>query len=142
MLFIIYRSKELCTMYLSALLQFTVSTDYSITGYRFIFILIIVQVSRHTVVCRAPKKPARNPVSILTGRKKRNFRTSVALCCLDETTRILLWILTPPLALHISNLSEITSSIPEICNFKNWLSFFVFFLLIFLPLFAHLQKLL
>ena len=58
-----------------------------------------------------------------------------ALCCLDETRRL-------TSALHIPNLSKIASSVPEICDFKNWLSFFVFFLLIFLPLVAHLQKLL
>ena len=44
-------------------------------------------------------------------------------------------------ALHIPNLSEIASRVPEIFDFKNWLSFFVFFfLIIFLFLVAHLQN--
>ena len=38
-------------------------------------------------------------------------------------------------ALHIPNLSKIASSVPEICDFKNWLSFFVFFLF-----FSHTYK--
>ena len=71
--------------------------------------------------------------------------TSVALCCLDETRRFLLWTLPPPSALHIPNLSEIASSVREICDFKNWLSFFVFFFLLllfflFFFLFSHTYK--
>ena len=55
-----------------------------------------------------------------------------------ETRRFLLWTRAPTSVLHISNFSEITSSVPEICDFKfGFNSFFVFFL----PLFAHLQKL-
>ena len=50
-----------------------------------------------------------------------------------------MWTFPPTSVLHIPNLSGIASSVPEICDFKNWLSFFVFFL-IFLPLFAHLQN--
>ena len=35
-----YRSKELCTMHLSALLQFAVSTDCSIREYQYIYIFM------------------------------------------------------------------------------------------------------
>ena len=88
-----------------------------------------------------PKKPARNTCEYIDRKKKkRNFRTSVALCYLDETRRFLLWTLPPPSALHISNLSEIASSIPEICDFKNWLSFFGFFIFLFFFLFLHTYK--
>ena len=80
------------------------------------------------------------PVSILTGRKKTQFHTSVALCFLDETRRLLLWTLPPTSLLHIPNLSEIASSVPEICDFKNWLSFFVFFFFLFFFLFSHTYK--
>ena len=41
--------------------------------------------------------------------------------------------------LHIQNLSKIASSIPEICDFKNWLSFF-FFCFLFFFLFSHTYK--
>ena len=100
-------------------------------------------IKTHGSVSCGPRSRRVTPVSILTVERKRNFRTSVALCCLDETRRFfLLWTLPLTSALHIPNLSEIASSVPEICDFKNSLSFFVFFLLIFLPLFAHLQKLL
>ena len=83
-------------------------------------------IKTHGSVSCGPRSRRVTPVSILTGRK-RNFRTSVALCCLDQTRRFLLWTLPPPSALRIPNLSEIASSVPEICDFKNWLSFFVFF---------------
>ena len=83
-------------------------------------------IKTHGSVSCGPRSRRATPVSILTQRK-RNFRTSVALCCLDETRRFLLWTLPPPSALHIPNLSEIASSVPEICDFKNWLSFLVFF---------------
>ena len=86
-----------------------------------------------------PRSRRATPMSILTGRtKKYNFRTSVALCCLHETRRLLLWTLSPTSELHISNLSEIASRVPEICDFKNWLGFFVFFLFFFL--FLHTYK--
>ena len=78
-----------------------------------------------------PRSRRVTPVSILTGRKKRNFRTSVALYFLDETRRFLLWTCPPTAALHIPNLNEIASRVPEICDFKNWLSFYVFFFLFF-----------
>ena len=76
-----------------------------------------------------PRSRRVTPVSRLYRQeeRKRNFRTSVALCCLDETRRFLLWTLPPTSVLHISNLSEIASRVPKICDFKNWLSFFVFF---------------
>ena len=38
-----------------------------------------------------------------------------------------MWTFPPTAALHIPNLSEIALRVPEICGFKNWLSFFVFF---------------
>ena len=67
--------------------------------------------------------------SILTKRKKTQFsciRSSV-LPLQNET--ILLWTCPPPSVVHKPNLNKITSSIPKICDFKNWLSFFVFFFL-------------
>ena len=67
-----------------------------------------------------PKKPARNT--------------------LDETRQFLLWTLPPTSALHIPNLSEIASSVPEICDFKNSLSFFVFFPSYFTSSFRTLIK--
>ena len=85
-----------------------------------------------------PRSRRTTPVSILTGRKKTNFRTSVALCFLDETRRFLLWTCHPTSALHIPDLSEIASSVPEICDFKNWLSFFIFSSYFFL--FSHTYK--
>ena len=42
--------------------------------------------------------------------------------------------------LHIPNLSEIASGVPEICDFKNWLSFFVFFSSYFSSSFSHTYK--
>ena len=83
-------------------------------------------IKTHGSVSCGPRSRRVTPVSILTERK-RNFRTSVALCFLDETRRFLLWTCPPTAALHIPNLSEIASRVPEICDFKNWLSFFVFF---------------
>ena len=83
-----------------------------------------------------PKKPARNTREYIDRKKEKQFRTSVAQCCLDKTRRFLLWTLPPPSAFHIPNLSEIASSVPEICDFKNWLSFFVFFFF----LFSHTYK--
>ena len=70
---------------------------------------------------------------------KCDFRTSIALCCLDETRRFLLWILPPTSVLHIPNLNAIASSVPEIFDFNNWLSFFVFFFLFFF-LISHTYK--
>ena len=96
-------------------------------------------IETHGSVSCGPRSRRATPLSILTGRKKCNFRTSVVLCCLDETRRLLLWILPPTSALHNPNLSEIASSVLEICNFTNWLSFFIFFLLMFLPL-SHTYK--
>ena len=89
-----------------------------------------------------PRSRRVTPVSILTGRKKTHFRTSVALCCFDETRRFLLWTLPPTSALHIPNLSEIASRVPEICDFKNWLSFlvFVFLFSLFFFLLSHTYK--
>ena len=82
-----------------------------------------------------PRSPLATPES--KKERKRNFRTSVALCCLDVTRRLLSWTLPPISALYIPNFSIIASSVPEICNFKNWLSFFVFF---FFLLFSHTYK--
>ena len=73
-----------------------------------------------------PKKPVRNTHEYMTGRTKTQFRTSVALCCLDKTRRFLLWTCPPTSVLHIPISSEIASGVPEICDFTNWLSFFVF----------------
>ena len=75
-----------------------------------------------------PKKPARNTREYID-RKKENAIccTSVALYCLDETRRFLLWTLPPTSALHIPNLSEIASHVPEIFDFKNWLVSWFFF---------------
>ena len=88
-----------------------------------------------------PKKPARNTREYID-RKKENaiFRTSVALCFLDETIRFLLWTCPPTAALHIPNLSEIASRVPEICDFKNWLSFFGFFFFLFFFFLSHTYK--
>ena len=86
-----------------------------------------------------PRSRRATPVSILTGRK-HNFRTSVALCFLNETRRFLLWICPPTSVLHIPNLSEIASRVPEICDFKNWFSFLVFFFLLFFFLLSHTYK--
>ena len=72
-----------------------------------------------------PKEPAHNTMSILT-RKKSQFsciRSSV-LPLQNET--ILLWTCPPPSVVHKPNLNKIASSISKICDFKNWLSFFVF----------------
>ena len=52
----------------------------------------------------------------------------------------LLWTLPPTSVLHIPNLSEIASGIPEICDFKIWLSFLVFFFFLFFFLFSHTYK--
>ena len=60
------------------------------------------------------------------------------MCCLDKTRRILLWTLPLSSVLYILKLSKIASSVPEICDFKNWLSFFIFFLFFF-P-FSHTYK--
>ena len=101
-------------------------------------------IKTHGSVSCGPRSRRITPVSILTGRKKTQIHTSVALCFLDETRQFLLWTCHPTSALHIPNLSKIASHVPEIFHFKNWLSYFIFFLLllIFLPLVAHLQKLL
>ena len=61
------------------------------------------------------------------------------MCCLDET-RFLLWTRPPTSALHIPNLSEIDSSVPEICDFINWLSFLVFFFFSCFFLLSHTYK--
>ena len=86
-----------------------------------------------------PRSWCATPVSILTGRMKTQFSHLHSLCCLDETRQFLLWTRLPTSVLHIPNLSEIALSVPKICDFKNWLSFLVFFLIF---LFVHLQKLL
>ena len=52
----------------------------------------------------------------------------------------LLWTFPPTAALHIPNLSEIASRVPEICDFKNWLSFFVFFFFLFFFFLSHTYK--
>ena len=85
------------------------------------------QIKTHGSVSCGPRSRRVTPVSILTGRKKTQFRTSVALCFLDETRRFLLWTCPSTAAPYILNLSEIASRVPEICDFKNWLSFLVFF---------------
>ena len=85
-----------------------------------------------------PKKPARKTREYIDRKnKKHNFSTSVALCCLYETRRFLLWTRPPTSVLHIPNLSKIASSVPDICDFKNWLSFFFSFLFF---LFSHTYK--
>ena len=87
-----------------------------------------------------PKKPAHNTREYIDRKKRKiNFRTSVALCCLDETRQCLLWTCQPTSVLHIPNLSDIDSSVPVICDFKNWLSFLVFSFLFFF-LFSHTYK--
>ena len=48
--------------------------------------------------------------------------------------------LPPTSVLHIPNLNEIASRVPEICDFKNWLSFFVFFFFLFFFLLSHTYK--
>ena len=101
-----------------------------ITTYRSFLVLLqclIHLVSRHTVCRAAQETSAQHPWVYWQEERKRNFCTSVALCCLDETRQFLLWTLPPTSALHIPILSKIASSVPEICDFKNWLSFFVFF---------------
>ena len=91
-------------------------------------------------MCHAAQEAgAQHPWVYWQEERKRNFPTSVALCCLNETRRFLLWILPPTSALHIPNLSEIASGVPEICYFKNWLSVFIFFFLFFF-LFSHTYK--
>ena len=97
-------------------------------------------IKTHGSVSCGPRSGRVTPVSILTGRKKRNLRTSVALCFLDETRRFLLWTCPPTAALYIPNLSEIASRVPEICDFKNWLSFLVFFFFLFLFFLSHTYK--
>ena len=82
-----------------------------------------------------PRSRRATPVSILIGRAKCNFRTSVALCCLDETRRVLLCTRSPTSVPHIPNLRELASGVPKICDFTNWLSFFLFFFL-----FSHTYK--
>ena len=72
------------------------------------------------------------PVNILTGRKKMwlsHLRSSVLP--LQSKTFFLMWTRPPTSVLHIPNLSKIASSVSEIHDFKNWLSFLIFFLLIF-----------
>ena len=104
----------------------------------FVVTLQQFHIKTHGSVSCGPRSRRVTPVSILTGRKKCNFRTSVALCCLDETRRFLLWTFPLTSVLHIQNLSEIASSVPEICDFKNWLSFLVFcFFFLFFFLFSH-----
>ena len=59
---------------------------------------------------------------------------------LDETRRFLLWTCPPTSVHHIPNLSEIASRVPEIWDFKNWLSFLGFFFFLFFFLFSHTYK--
>ena len=73
---------------------------------------IAVKIKTHGSVSCGPRSRRVTPVSILTGRKC-NFRTSVALCCLDETRRFLLWTCPPTAALHNPNLSEIAFRVVE-----------------------------
>ena len=51
--------------------------------------------SKHTVVCRADQEAGAQLRVYIDRKKKINFRTSVALCCLDETRRILLCTFLP-----------------------------------------------
>ena len=59
--------------------------------------------SRLKVVCHVAKKPARNTMSTLTGKRKHDFCTSVALCCLYETRQVLLWARWPTSVLYLLN---------------------------------------
>ena len=96
--------------------------------------------SRHTIVCRAAQEAGAQPREYIDRKnEKAIFRTSVALCCLDETRRFLLWTLPPASVLHIPNLSEIASSVfPRYVTSKIGLvSSFVFFLFFF---FSHTYK--
>ena len=104
---------------------------------KIVFVTLCIIKTHGSVSCN-PRSWCATPMSILTGRK-RNFHTSVALCYLDETRRFLLWTHPPTSVLHIPNLSEIASSVPEICDFKSWLSCFIFFFLFFF-LFLHTYK--
>ena len=85
-----------------------------------------------------PKKPARNTREYID-RKKENALFAPP-CCLDETRRCLLWTLPPTSVLHIPNLSETASGVPEMCDFKNWFSFFIFYFFLFFFLFSHTYK--
>ena len=73
-----------------------------------------------------PKEPARNTMSILTRRKKTQFSCICSSVLPLQNETILLWTCPPPSVVHKPNLSKFASSIPKICDFKNWLSFFIF----------------
>ena len=109
--------------------NFSTRSKYSNGAVSYSNITIRYYIKTHGSVSRGQGNQHATPMSIFTGRK-RDFHTSVALCCLYETRQVLLWTHLPISVLHIPNLSEITSSVPD---FKNWLSFFgVFFLFFFL----------
>ena len=101
---------------------------------------ISIKIKTHGSVSCGPRSRRATPWVYWQEERKRNFRTSVALCCLDETRQILLCTFPPTSVLHIPNLREIASGIPEICDFKNWLSFFVFFSSYFSSSFRTLTK--
>ena len=91
-------------------------------------------------MCGVAKKLAHNTVSILTGRKKLRF-SHIRSFVLPLRNKAIFAVQThpPTLVVHIPHSSKITSSIHKICNFKNWLSFFIFFLSFFF-LFLHTYK--
>ena len=97
-------------------------------------------IKTHGIVSCGPRSWRVTPVSILTGRKKTQFSHLRSSVLPDETKRFLLWTCPPIAALHIPNLSEIASRVPEICDFKNWLSFFVLFFLLFFFFLSHTYK--
>ena len=102
-------------------------------------LLIVTCIKTHSSVSCGPRSRRATPVSILTGRTKTQFSHSVALCCLDETRRFLLWTRPPTSELHIPNLSEIASSVPRYATSKIGLVSSFFFLIIFF-LFSHTYK--
>ena len=89
-------------------------------------------------MCRAAQEAGAQPREYID-RKKENALFA-ALCCVDETRQLLLCTFPPTSLLHIPNLSEIASGIPEICDFKNWLSFFGYFSSYFSSSFRTLTK--
>ena len=109
------------------------------------------KIKAHDSVSCGQRSQHATPVSILTGRKKTRFlhlRSSVlplqnkTVFAVDTPANVS----TPHTKFEQNRfkrsrdmrLQKLASKIKYI---NNWLSFFVFFLLIFLPLFAHLQKL-
>ena len=74
-----------------------------------------------------PKKPVRNTREYIDRKNETAIFAPPLLCAaLTKQDDILLWTCLPTSVLHIQNFSEIASSVPEICDFKNWLSFFIF----------------